>query len=454
MRWALAAVAVLGCYNPNAKTGVQCAPNGDCPDGQQCDTTQSPPVCVAMPGSGGSGDGGMTPDAPPDAAPACLDNSMCTGATAPICDPTSHTCRGCTADAECMFVPGVCVEYTGACVADANAIFLSPAPAGVDAGTCTRAAPCATFAYAMMQVTATARTIRVGAGSYTEAVDVPGTVGPTQVVISGEDRDPTTPSITATANPIFTFEPTTNVLLEGVTATSGPSDGVRVNGGSATLSHVVINANALAGVNSPGNGTSMVTIVDSQILGNTLSGLFSQQTVIDLERTVVRGNLNGGVHTRNGPITIINCVIAKNGGPTTANGGVRMDNFTPGGSIQYDTIAYNAAGGTSSSPGIQCGQLVTITNMILADNGPAGTAQFSGAISVTHSLFEGGPTPQGMGNKTGNPAFKDIANGDFHIMAGSMAIDQAAGTNVDIDLDGEHRPNGSGPDMGADELYP
>ena len=452
MRWGLFAVALVGCYSPTAKTGVPCASNGACPDGQQCDTTQSPPVCVAMPG--GSGDGGMTPDAPPDAAPACLDNSMCTGATAPICDTTSHTCRGCTADAECMFEPGVCVEYTGTCVADANTIFLSPAPTGVDAGTCTRAAPCATFAYAMTQVTATARTIRVGDGSYTEAVDVPATVGTAQVVISGEDKNPATPSITATANPILTFEAGTDVLLEGVTATSGPSDGVRIAGGTAVLSHVVSNANALAGVNFQGSSTSVVTIVDSQLLGHTLSGLFTMQGAVDLERTVVRGNLNGGVHTRNGPITIINCIIAKNGGTGTTTGGVRLDNLTVGGVIQYDTIAYNTAGGTTNSPGIQCGSALGITNMILADNGAAGTAQYSGGIAPSHSLFEGGPTPQGMGNKTGNPAFKDIANGDFHITPGSMAIDQAAGTNVDIDIDGEHRPNGSGPDMGADELYP
>lgn len=456
MRWGLvaAAIAIAGCYNPNAKTGVPCAANGQCPDGQQCDTTQSPPLCVTVPGSGGSADAAVDTMPTVDAAPACLDNSACAAATAPICDQTSHTCRGCSADAECMFVPGVCVEYTGACVPDAQTIFLSPAPTGVDAGACTSAAPCATFAYAITQVTATSRTIRVGDGSYTEAVDVPISIGTAQLVISGEDKDPATPSITSTANPIFTFESGTSVLLEGMTLTSGPTDGVRMNQVNAgVLSHLIINANGGAGINSLGGGQSRLTVADSQILGNATPGIASQQTIVDLERTLVRGNLGGGMHASRGPFTIINCIFAKNGSASSAVGGLRIDNLNAGSNVQYDTIAYNMAGGTTISPGIYSTSTLTITNLILADNGNAGTAQFGGGLTPTHSLFEGGPTPQGMGNKTGNPAFKDIANGDFHITTGSMAIDQAGGTNVDIDIDGEHRPNGSGPDMGADELY-
>ncbi|MGE5181262.1 MAG: hypothetical protein ACM31C_04335, partial [Acidobacteriota bacterium] len=135
---AVVAIVLCGCYHPTAATGVPCAPNGDCPSGQMCDQTQSPPVCVAIPGGGGP-DGPLA-DASIDAPPACTDSSTCAAAD-PICDQATHTCRGCIADAECT--AGVCVEYTGECVPDANVLFVgSP---GIDVGTCSRAAPCATL---------------------------------------------------------------------------------------------------------------------------------------------------------------------------------------------------------------------------------------------------------------------------------------------------------------------
>jgi len=50
-----------------------------------------------------------------------------------------------------------------------------------------------------------------------------------------------------------------------------------------------------------------------------------------------------------------------------------------------------------------------------------------------------------------DPMFVDLWNGDFHIQAGSAAIDKVSGGFVDTDIDYQHRPIGFGIDLGADE---
>jgi len=54
-----------------------------------------------------------------------------------------------------------------------------------------------------------------------------------------------------------------------------------------------------------------------------------------------------------------------------------------------------------------------------------------------------------------DPKLLDVANGDFHLLPGSGAIDRAAASDFSEDIDGDFRPMGSGPtpyDVGADEF--
>jgi hypothetical protein len=451
-RTAIAAIVLWGCYGPHAAVGVPCAANGDCPGGQTCDVNQTPPTCVAG-GSAGAdapiADGGI------DAPPACTDDSMC-AAGDPICDPSTHTCRGCVADAECASPSGVCIESSGSCVDDSAVVFL--APGGTDAGACPRSAPCATFAYVFTQLSPTITTVRVGDGSYAEAVHLTTTTGAgtAQVALSGETRDPSRATLTAVSSPLMLFDTSTNALLEGMTIANSIGDGIDSRStlvvsrvAVTNCSGAAINANAM----TSGGG---LRVLDSALTASGGLGVISGKGTVDLERDVVVGNLGGGVRTSQGPITILNTIIADNGSTSSNVGGLRMDNLTVAGSrLELDTVAYNViSGGLLVTAGVQAGNQITVTNMILADNGPSGTAQMSSNVSVTHSLFEAGPQPQGMGNKTGSPAFKDVMNGDFHITAGSMAIDNAGATTITDDVDGESRPYGAGPDMGADEYHP
>jgi hypothetical protein len=53
----------------------------------------------------------------------------------------------------------------------------------------------------------------------------------------------------------------------------------------------------------------------------------------------------------------------------------------------------------------------------------------------------------------GDPLFVDATNRNYHLGAGSTAIDKGVATAVTIDIDQEARSNGQ-PDLGADEAWP
>src|SRR2546421_12944190 len=117
MRWALGvSLALVGCFHPNAATDLPCSADQSCPDGQTCDTQQSPPTCVP-------GDAGVSGDGAPDTMPIidCSTGQTCPDAE-PVCDLTSHTCRACVADRECA---AACEESTGTCVGDARVLYVA-----------------------------------------------------------------------------------------------------------------------------------------------------------------------------------------------------------------------------------------------------------------------------------------------------------------------------------------
>jgi len=54
-----------------------------------------------------------------------------------------------------------------------------------------------------------------------------------------------------------------------------------------------------------------------------------------------------------------------------------------------------------------------------------------------------------------NPRLVDPASGDFHLRSTSPCINQGDPVNYPpIDFEGQVRPRGAAPDIGADEYYP
>jgi hypothetical protein len=106
-----------------------------------------------------------------------------------------------------------------------------------------------------------------------------------------------------------------------------------------------------------------------------------------------------------------------------------------------------------------------LANNIVAFNSSGVMQETSNALFYANDVFGNG-TDYGVvnaaipiaanGNISKDPLFADRANGDFHLTAGSPAIDSGSGTYVrfDTDLDGKPRVAGAAVDMGAYEYAP
>ena len=98
-------------------------------------------------------------------------------------------------------------------------------------------------------------------------------------------------------------------------------------------------------------------------------------------------------------------------------------------------------------------QDVTFSNNIVYGNIVAGGGTQVGGTHCLWSYSDIGPGSSmipGPGNVNVDPMF--TPNGSFHLQAGSQVIDRAdPGATVDIDFDGDSRPQGMRRDIGADE---
>ncbi len=118
------------------------------------------------------------------------------------------------------------------------------------------------------------------------------------------------------------------------------------------------------------------------------------------------------------------------------------------------TKAYEGSGNWATT--------VTATNVLLADFVYGYAAEETGSgittMSDDHTLYynvtnqtrivAGSPIITTLNPVAGDPKLK----ANFHLDLGSAAIDAGLPTSLDHDIDGDVRPAGDFPDIGADEL--
>ena len=166
-----------------------------------------------------------------------------------------------------------------------------------------------------------------------------------------------------------------------------------------------------------------------------------------VDRCTVRGNYSSdgaGVYLTGGKI--LNSLVLKNHG-SSAGGGIRNE----GGTVVNCTVADNEANGTTSGTGFYQSKGVTQNTVIYGN--PCG---IDGDATVAGGTFDHNFTMvaiAGFGdNAHGNVFYKDAANEDYTLLAGSKAIDGGvAYEGVETDLVGMARPQGEAPDMGCYE---
>ncbi|MBC7234068.1 MAG: right-handed parallel beta-helix repeat-containing protein [Chloroflexi bacterium] len=163
------------------------------------------------------------------------------------------------------------------------------------------------------------------------------------------------------------------------------------------------------------------------------------------------------------PFTITNNIIADNrpGGVNQAGAISFRSNST--GMLQHNTIARNV--GTYGGYGIatQSSQPVTLVNTILVSHTVGISVTAGSTVTLEGTLWGSGIWANGADwggsgtiltgtvNIWGDPAFVDPRGGNYHLRPGSAAIDAGVDAGVTADIDGDPRPVGAAPDIGADE---
>jgi hypothetical protein len=218
--------------------------------------------------------------------------------------------------------------------------------------------------------------------------------------------------------------------------------GMRVQGrGTVQVSHnLVVNNLAygfgggiyLSSTVNPANGAQgNYTLNANRVLTNTSNGL------------------GAGIAIGGGIITATNDIIARNFTELPAV-------YVFGGNLKAShwTLAYNGSFGMR----VFFGGVASVTNVIAAGHKVAAMEQSTGgSLKVDHLLsWENGKPCDSSAECTNvieaDPKFFSPRAIDYHITAGSAAIDQGIATGVTDDVDGPGRPQGSAPDLGADEL--
>ncbi|MCA9680225.1 MAG: hypothetical protein H6708_05125 [Kofleriaceae bacterium] len=389
-------------------TCVQCEGNDDCDDATPvCGDAHLCTVC------GGDDDctgrvGATRCLLDTGACVACLAATDCVDATSPVCDEDSHACRGCAADSECD--SQVCNTGTGACVDEADVIYLSAS--GQGSGTCTRGAPCNTFALGLAQVTGGRNVIKAAPGSYTGAITIDGLT--VSILADGATVQPSPSTV-----PVLTISNGADVTLEGITLTG---------------------------------------VIGS---GLTVAASCSQSTLTMHRSTLIANTGGGGLLITGCEFSLVNNVIALNGGLTSTFGGMRITDITTVGTheLRFNTITANGSVSNTVS-GVECTSIATPlvfeNNIVYANVVQGSGTQIGDDADCSWRYSDIGPqTVAGTGNINADPLFVDPATRDFHLMAGSPAQDVADPAATDtVDIDGDARPQGDRADMGADEITP
>ncbi|MCC9078151.1 hypothetical protein FKZ61_018795 [Litorilinea aerophila] len=229
-----------------------------------------------------------------------------------------------------------------------------------------------------------------------------------------------------------------------------------------------------------------VSILDSAFISNEVNasgggGLSARLTqdglALHLERTIFRQNQAWGQAAAinlvkqgigNTRVTMDNVLLAANRlsapGSTGAvvNGeggsggalGLQLRHVTWADHANLAALRLSNAYEYPVTAQVENGLIVTATSAYLARRTGTGTVTIRHTNTLRHNVTDlhtveaGAPTFQATNPLHGDPRL----DADFHLQAGSAAID--AGVDVDIhdDIDRDRRPMGAGPDVGADEF--
>ncbi len=243
-------------------------------------------------------------------------------------------------------------------------------------------------------------------------------------------------------------------------ATNCWGGGISVYYGAPTVEGNILRGNWVnpSGTNYPGAAihlwSASGTYSGNQIAENHgQSAIWLSRGQPRLESNQVISNATAiGVELFSGPgvATLANNIVARSGSQVIRAEGQSGQALTA-------TLIHNTLVGPGGGSGIYVAGYTTlfVTNTIAvsATWGITNVSPTSATVSADHNLFWANTYPgiQGTNPVSGDPRFVNPAAGDYHLGPGSAAIDAGVLTTVTIDIDGDPRPIGTLPDIGADE---
>ncbi len=212
-----------------------------------------------------------------------------------------------------------------------------------------------------------------------------------------------------------------------------------------------------------GNGGGVSISGDyATLIGNVIQRNFARGYAAANDTRM--GGLGGGVYI-SGDATLINNIITNNQA-RFAGSGVYVSGATP--YLYHNTIANNIYSESEDGSGVYAaenfvnepGQPRLYNNIISGHKVGvfADREDVNSTVFVENVLWHANDVDTGGSGAvfvnqpfTGDPLYADIAAFDYHILAGSMAIDHGMLAQIGLDIDLE--PRFGTPDLGADEYW-
>jgi hypothetical protein len=245
---------------------------------------------------------------------------------------------------------------------------------------------------------------------------------------------------------------------------SGWGGGLAIQQGNSLAT---IHGNRIEGNRTNGSGTGQgagiylwlgsAGFANNLVVGNTGSeAVFLGLSQFDFESNrVVDNETTAGVllshNTVPSDLKLTNNIVARSGSRSFGVIGNKTSPLTV--TLLHNTLV---GSGTGSGVHVDTGYMtLNLTNTIIAHHawGITNTLPASSSIVADHTLFWANTHDgvEGTNPVFGDPAFVNPEGGDFHISIGSAARNAGKDAGVDTDIDGDARPTGHAPDIGADE---
>jgi hypothetical protein len=432
---------------------------GQC--GESCNDDSQCPVAAQDPGqsicvSGACVECRADPDCK-GATPACVNNScvQCRAAAdcpvvAPVCD--ANMCRACKLDADCP--SNACDVDSGQCVAETQIRYASPT--GLDTNDCSIAAPC-TPTQAYNTVDAGHPWLRMLPGMYmSPQVTVTGKA--VRIIATGATMSSTSGSATS-----ISIGPNGSASIRGLAVYLGPSS----TSSSGLLcvptsgSGVLILEDVTITIDNSGPTVAALAVGPNCMLTLARSSLTGATQLQENSTSVIdRGRFAGHFEVMTNHATAGISVVVTNSVFVDTNFAPSLGSTASGQSINIENSTFYSSttslAGACAFSTLPATAMTLTNNIFYAPNAPNALRIDSSCTADTNVAYPQTTNSAGANAIVLDPKLVDAVIGDFHLQAGSPAIDAAktTATPPTEDFDGTMRPQGARNDIGAFEFKP